>query len=812
MTTESRRAALLAARTVNGVDFVEVDPADPAKLYVHFVLNLPDAPNEPVPPNPGDALGAKNFRIDGGDRISPVRVVSAVRAADDTMALTVDRAGDFSTYTLVLTDGAVPPGVPPGFDPVSASARFVFHIDCVKDVDCAASGTCPPDSVAPPPINYLVKDYPGFVQTMLDRMALLAPRWQERNPADLGVALVETLAYVADHLSYRQDVIATEAYLGTARLRTSIRRHARLVDYFIGEGTNARAWLRVLLAPGAADGLVLPAGTRCATAYPGSDTSTLSHDTATYQQAIMSSALFFETATASDPMSTTLAEMPLYAWSESRACLPQGSTSATLDGAYPLLAAGMVIVLAQAKGPATGSPADADPTRRQAVRLTEARVRTDPLDGTPITEIAWHAEDALGFALPVASVTDPAHGEQQVWDLAVAWGNVVLADHGRRVGDGSDPFDTQPRPLGAVPAGGRFRPVLPDTDLTFAAEAPAVDGPASAAGVRGNPVPVISARSVDPDGIATDWTATADLLDLGIGPSSAVFLPEIETDGRAFLLFGDGTNGQRPEPGSVFTAAYRVGNGTAGNCAREAVTLLDPYGVPAGVAGVVNPMPAWGGTDPESIESVRQHAPVAFRVQQRCVSPADYAARAGMYPGVQRAAATLRWTGSWHTVMVTVERDDQLPLDADLVTGLEAYLDGYRMAGVDIEVEEGIRVPLHVAMTVCVEPGYLASDVETSLAQVFTSGRRADGSPGLFSPERLELGAPFFLSPLIAAAQDVDGVMSVHVTAFERQDQPGADGLKTGVLTPQRLEFFVLDDDPDFPERGRFDLTLGGGL
>ena len=48
---------------------------------------------------------------------------------------------------------------------------------------------------------------------MLDRMAVLMPAWQERNPADLGVALVEALAYSADQLSYQQDAVATEAYL-----------------------------------------------------------------------------------------------------------------------------------------------------------------------------------------------------------------------------------------------------------------------------------------------------------------------------------------------------------------------------------------------------------------------------------------------------------------------------------------------------------------------------------------------------------------------------------------------------------------------
>jgi hypothetical protein len=48
------------------------------------------------------------------------------------------------------------------------------------------------------------------------------------------------LAYAADQLSYYQDAVATEAYLGTARRRTSARRHARLVDYFMHDGANAR--------------------------------------------------------------------------------------------------------------------------------------------------------------------------------------------------------------------------------------------------------------------------------------------------------------------------------------------------------------------------------------------------------------------------------------------------------------------------------------------------------------------------------------------------------------------------------------------
>jgi len=828
MTTDDRRTALLAAKTVNGVDFVEVDPSDHTTLVVHFILNLPGSPadQDPVPADPADLPTASDFQISGGERITGIKVISAVPRPGtyDQMNVVVDIVGDFSVYTLTLQDISVaPPVTPAGFDPASASANFIFHIECASDFDCAVTAQCPPAIVAPPPINYLAKDYPGFVQVMLDRLALLAPRWQERNPADLGVAIVEMLAYVADQLSYRQDVIATEAYLGTARLRTSARRHARLVDYQISEGANARAWLRILLSHDAGDGIVLPARTRCATLFPGAVAPILAHEGFAYQQAINSGAVFFETTADSDPLSASLFEMPLYNWSDSQSCLAPGATHATLTGAFPALAKGMVLVLAEAIGPLTGDPADADPTKRQAVRLTNVLGTVDPVtmdpdtgNPQPVTEIDWDSADALTFPLCVSSVTDSAHGEQQITGVSVAWGNIVLSDQGRCIGGASDPTSTGPEAVGVVPPAGQgsFRPSLANAPLTFAAPIPDPTTPAVAAvSPEGTLAAVICLTSVDLDGKTITWSVTEDLLDAGIGPMTPVFVPEVETDGTAYLLFGDGINGMQPQPGTAFTAKYRAGNGTTGNIARETITLIDlPSGLPSGITGVTNPLPAWGGVDPETVGHIRQSAPVAFRAQQRAVTAADYQAQAMDYPGVQRAAATLRWTGSWQTVFITVERHQQVALDANFIAGLKAYLGNYRMAGVDLEVEDGIQVPLLIQMSVCVQPGYVATDVEQALLAIFNAQVQPDGTPGLFNPGRLDLGTPFYLSPLIAAAQAVDGVASVQITTFERQDQPSDEGLLTGVLIPQPLEFFVLDNDPNYPERGRFELTVEGGL
>src|SRR5262249_13902450 len=155
----------------------------------------------------------------------------------------VDPAGDFSTYWLSLGWQREPDGswvhVIPFLDPPFSLAPINFKAGCPVDFDCPPAEVCPPEALDEPLIDYLAKDYASFRQLLLDRLPELNPGWLERSPADLGIALVELLAYAGDHLSYFQDAVANEAYLDTARQRESARRHARLVDYRMHDGRNA---------------------------------------------------------------------------------------------------------------------------------------------------------------------------------------------------------------------------------------------------------------------------------------------------------------------------------------------------------------------------------------------------------------------------------------------------------------------------------------------------------------------------------------------------------------------------------------------
>lgn len=830
-----------ALTPVNGIDFIQIDPADEGRLVVQFIFDIDTDVDPPLPDAVGAPLSKALLSIAGGERITSIAVTSAQRGpATNQLQVVADKVGDFSTYTLQIgTPPAPPPAaeppdplIPPaGFDPVLCAADFTFHVECAKQFDCKTNCVCVDAAQTPPDIDYLARDYPAFVQVMLDRLALLAPRWSERNAADLGVAVVEVLAYVADRLSYRHDVIDTEAYLSTARLRTSIRRHARLVDYRLDDGSNARAWLQLDLGGDLTGGV--PPGTRCCTMFDGASGHTLPADAETYNAALAAGAAFFEVIadrfTADDPpqpdprpLYAQNNRMPLYAWSAQQSCLAVGATSATLDGHYTLMR-GDILILAEAMGPLTGVPTDANSANRCAVRLVrDAEPGIDPLTQRAVTRIVWHDADALTFPLCVSSVADADHGNLPLTGVSLAYGNVVLADHGRTLGS---PLEQMPERLDAVPPYGRYRPALSQPGVTMAAANPYVgDQPANgqlpiqsaaqaAQWTAADTAPAIALTSVDGDGNTLGWNAVGDLLDAGIDAEKTAFETEVENDGTAYLLFGDGINGHAIEPSMVFGASYRVGNGTAGNVGADTLTLIDPNFVGGGyVEALSNPLPAFGGRDPESIAHARQNAPVAFRQQERAVTAQDYIDRTLMYPGIVRAAASLRWTGSWTTVFVTVERSDGVAVDDAFKADLEAYLDSYRMAGHDLEVEDAVRVPLRVAMHVCVASGYVAADLAQLLLAVFTSGLQPDGTPGVFSPQRFLMGEPFYLSPLVALAQGLAGVASVTLTRFEREHLPGNAALRAGVLVPGAIELFELANDPDYPERGVFELTVDGGL
>ena len=175
-------------------------------------------------------------------------------------------------------------------------------------------------------------------------------------------------------------------------------------------------------------------------------------------------------------------------------------------------------------------------------------------------------------------------------------------------------------------------------------------------------------------------------------------------------------------------------------------------------------------------------------MQERAVTAGDYAEVTQRQTDlrIQRAAATFRWTGSWHTVFVTADRDEGLPVDAGFEVQLRDRLERYRMAGHDLEVDGPLFVPLEIEMTVCAKPDYFRSDVKAELLDVFSSRRLADGRLGVFHPDNFTFGQPVYASRLYAAAMAVQGVElgADHQVPPAGQHRPQAAARRRVALRP----------------------------
>jgi hypothetical protein len=482
---ENKRRGDVRAAGLFGLEYAEVS-ADQLTVTVYFLGKAPDK------------IEKSNIWLRGGRRIRDVKVTQlkvnrlADPTLDDYMDLTVDKPGDFSMYSISvvkLDDQGHPTHQPfPNFDPRYDRVQFSFKASCPSDLDCKTVTPCPSPQRVQPDINYLAKDYASFRQLILDRLALIMPEWQETHVTDLEIALVELLAYTGDYLSYFQDAVATEAYLGTARQRISVRRHARLVDYQMHDGCSARAWITVKTDT---DHDFDPAGIYFITAYPNIPNNP-------NNRILKASDLEFVPASSYQvfeplwPRQDTFSvwakhsELYFYTWGDCQCCLAKGATSATLidywvpapppptptsapsstpsASAPPAtstspapaitaaatslgdapqgmvralhLKAGDILIFEEVIGPKTGNPADADPTHRQALRLIKVKPDVDPLyhptdpqQGQPIVEIEWAPEDALTFPLCISSQAPPPTCDC-MQNVSVARGNVILVDNG----------------------------------------------------------------------------------------------------------------------------------------------------------------------------------------------------------------------------------------------------------------------------------------------------------------------------------------------------------------------------------------------
>ncbi len=786
-----RRQAVLTKSALNGLDWIEVDSVHQNRLRIGF-LKPPPGARGGIPQR--SSLSPQHFRISGGERIPSVKVKSIHVENGDELVLILEGSGDFSMYALDLIDPGNPRQPPRGFDPVLARIYFSFKVSCPTPFDCKPDNQCPPDPASPFIIDRMARDFDSIRQALIDRWQSIDPAFSDPPTADSRAVLLDLFAATGDYLSHYQDAATTESTLSTARFRHSVRRHARLLDYPVHEGLNARAFVWFAVEPGSdADGHLLNSGMELLTGF-GTETRIAPE---TRDEQIRTGSQVFSTRQAVR-LYAAHNEIEFHTFHESTCCLRKGSTEAVILSKPGLqLEPGMFVLLQETRNPISGLEAEADLGKRHVVRLNEVRPETDIIENRKLLRLRWADQDALPFTLDlIAKVPDPARPAERL-PAAILKGNLIPADHGRYFSGLPLESDERPRLID-----GRY--VLPGTNLTF--ESPFDPHVPASAFLNARP------QDASPSVVLYDgtdfWYPRSDLL--SSLHHQKHFVVEMQENRQATVRFGNDTFGRTPANPAAMRVSLRLGNGPVGNVGHS--TIRQIVGGPEGILSLSNPLPARGGTSAESLEQIRHFAPEAFQRQERAVTMEDYREMARRHPGVQDARAELRWTGSHHTVFIAIDRFGGFPVDAAFKKDFRAHIERFRIAGLDLSIREPERVPLEIALDICVNVKTQRAHVHAALKRVFSSGLTAEGTPGFFHPDRFTFGQPLFLSALIESAMRVPGVVRVIPQTFKRLLHPPGDEVAEGLIQPANHQILQMRNDRNYPEKGTLTLHLSGGI
>lgn len=754
------------------------------------------------------------FTISGGTRIKAdvdanrLQIVQVNSTAIPTqLRLQINGVGDYSSYYLNA-------GFQNKIDPLFSRQDFKFRPGCFNS-NCHPGENYP--AAAEEPVNdYLARDFDSFKHLLLNAMRQRVPDWQPSSEADLDQVLIDLLAADADELCDYQDRIMNEAYLGLARKRVSLARHARLMDYHIHQGNQASTVLAVKVL---ADQLI-PAGFG---AWPGMN----------WQD--NPDSIFISSQ--EQECFILLNEISLYTWgnvvtalevgsTEADIVSPQGITQTHADDLVTILRRDDInnLLIEEKLNPETGTVNGRDKTARQLLRLlpgnAAAESRHDPVNDIWYVRIRWQEEDKL---LHRYCFVIQCPGQAAKSGISAFHGNLLAISHGRPhltvfqpVGTELGPTDNEMfihRDYAYVETtrwGSLCR--LPNPLLAYTDTEP------------GGVTPPVSTLEVNVSGIGGNWQERIDLIHSE--SEDMHYLVETDEYGYSSVRFGNNVNGRALPDSHQVSCQYQISRGSLGNIGADVLNGFDnsASGYP-NVESVWNPMDVTNGRDPELPAVILRRVPQAYRARQlRAITLEDYVKRAEELEGVSHAYARYAWTGSWRTVRVAIDPQGSDVLNDTLRQQVQDYLDAVRLIGDDLEIRGAQYVPLDINLQLCVHPGYWPEDVAAELELEFSDGYTADGRRGFFHPDNWTFGQSLHASPLIGRAMQVVGVERVLQLSMRRWHSGTGNSPVTITINPDELEKNVvavlpvkpyeiiqMENDPSQLEKGRIQFDILGG-
>ena len=269
---------------------------------------------------------------------------------------------------------------------------------------------------------------------------------------------------------------------------------------------------------------------------------------------------------------------------------------------------------------------------------------------------------------------------------------------------------------------------------------------------------------------AVEYATVDYLIDYGTGDAVVTTLKD--SDGVTYLIFGDDVSGRIPPKNAAITVTYRVGGGAEGNVPENAISYILTNGVPG--LSVKNQQissagdgAATGGSDDESIDSIRINAPLSMRAVNRAVSISDYSSLAVQVSGVSKANARAGVSTSV-TVYIKpsgdlgVENDGVTPTDKfnEVATKVESYFINKAPANTSVTIQPPAYVPVDCIVNVTAATTKVQSKVKTAVGNIVSELMRIEN---VFFEDTLTV------EDFYSVISSVDGVLKSNIILLDRQ-------------------------------------------
>jgi len=278
-----------------------------------------------------------------------------------------------------------------------------------------------------------------------------------------------------------------------------------------------------------------------------------------------------------------------------------------------------------------------------------------------------------------------------------------------------------------------------------------------------------------------EWQEADNLFVLG--PKDREYITQTDDSENTTVLTGNGEHGLRVPSGTGnVKAVYRSGTGQAGNVDAQQISQLATQ--PLGVKSVINPLPAAGGADGDTVAQARRNVPIGLIALDRLVSVQDYSDFARNFAGIGKASSKRLTNGRQLIVHLTIAGKDDIPIDptTDLYQALVLALAQAGDPNQSVQIELRRLKVLVIAAGVKVQPDYTWESVALNLRTALTD---------LYSFDNRDLGQSAFLSEAVTTMQAVAGVQYVDIQKFDSVSESVTAAQLTSLANTLGLNPFV---------------------